>query len=69
MVIAEHSAEALSALNRIMGEGNDGCGLRKSVVQALMIALGVVVRHELPHCVLKRCRSEEDHPAQTLLFN
>jgi hypothetical protein len=33
-----------------------------------MIALGVVVRHELPDCVLKRCRSEEAHPAQTLLI-
>jgi hypothetical protein len=33
-----------------------------------MIALGVVVRHELADCVLKRRRSEEDHPAQTLLL-
>jgi hypothetical protein len=24
---------------------------------------------ELPDCVLKRCRSEEEHPAQTLLFS
>ena len=69
MVVAEHSAEALAALNRVMGQGSDGCGLRNSVAQALMIALGVVVRHELPDCVLKRCRSEEDHPVQTLLFN
>jgi hypothetical protein len=34
-----------------------------------MIALGMIVRHELQERVLKRCRSEEDHPAQTLLFN
>jgi hypothetical protein len=34
-----------------------------------MIALGMIVRHELPDCVLKRCPSEEDHPAQTLFFN
>jgi hypothetical protein len=34
-----------------------------------MIALGVVVRRELPDCVPKQCRSEEDHPVQTLLFN
>jgi hypothetical protein len=32
-----------------------------------MIALGVIVRYEVSDCVLKRCRSEEDHPAQTLL--
>ena len=32
-----------------------------------MIALGIIVRHELPDCVLKRCQFEEDHPAQTLL--
>jgi len=69
MVVAEHSAEALSALNRVMGWDSDGCGLRKSVFQALLIALGMIVRRELPDCVLKRCRSEEDHPAQTLLFN
>jgi hypothetical protein len=29
-----------------------------------MIALGMIVRHELLDCVLKRCRSEEEHPAQ-----
>jgi hypothetical protein len=34
-----------------------------------MIALSMIVRHELPDCVLKRCRFEEDHPAQTFLFN
>ena len=67
MVVAEHSAEALSALNRILGWGSDGCGLRKSVFQPLMIALGMIVRHELPDCVLKRCRPEEDHPAQASL--
>jgi hypothetical protein len=33
-----------------------------------MIALGMMVRHELPDCVLKRRRSEEEHPAQTLVF-
>jgi hypothetical protein len=44
-------------------------GYGSRVFQALMIVLGGVVRHELRDCVLKRCRSEEDHPAQTLLFN
>jgi hypothetical protein len=34
-----------------------------------MIALGMVVCHELPDGVLKRCLSEEDHPIQALLFN
>ncbi len=31
-----------------------------------MITLGMIVRYELSDCVLKRCQSEEDHPAQTL---
>jgi hypothetical protein len=44
-----------------------GCGSR--VLQTLMIALSLMVRHELADCVLKRCRSEKEHPAQTLLFN
>jgi hypothetical protein len=39
------------------------------VFQALVIALGMIVRHELADCVLKRRRSEEDHPAQAFLFN
>lgn len=66
MVEAEYSAEALVTLNRMTGQGSGGRGLRKS---ALMIALGVVVRHELSDCVLTRCRSEEDHPAQTFFLN
>ena len=69
MVVAQHSAEALSPSDSVMGWGADGCGPRKSVFQALMIALGMIVRHELPDCVLKRCQSEEGHPAQTLLFS
>ena len=31
-----------------------------------MIALGVIVRHEMPDRVLKRCPSEEDHSVQAL---
>lgn len=69
MVVAENSAKALSALNQVKGQGSDGCGLRKSVFQALIIALGMIMRRELPDCVLKRYRSEEDHPVQTFLFN
>jgi hypothetical protein len=34
-----------------------------------MIALSVVVHHELPDRPLKRCLPEEDHAAQTFLFD
>src|SRR5882672_2627573 len=34
-----------------------------------MIALSVVVHHELPDRALKRCLPEEDHAAQTFLFD
>jgi len=47
MVVAEQSAEALSALHWMMGSVSDGCGLRKAIAQALMIALCVVVHHDL----------------------
>lgn len=39
-------------------------GLQESVSEPLTIALGMVVRHEMPDRALKRCRSEEDHSAQ-----
>jgi hypothetical protein len=41
-------------------------GLQESVSESLMIALGMVVRHEMPDRVLKRCLSEEDHSVQAL---
>jgi hypothetical protein len=52
-----------------MGQGGGGYGLQESVAESLMITLGLVVRHELPDCVLQRRLLEEDHPAQTLLLN
>jgi coenzyme F420-reducing hydrogenase gamma subunit len=52
-----------------MGQNADGCVPRNSVFQALMIAFRMIVRHVLPDCVLEGCPPEEDHSAQTLLFN
>jgi hypothetical protein len=54
MIVDEYSAEALSGLNGVMGWGRDGCGLWNLVSQALVIALGMIVRHELPDCGLTR---------------
>jgi len=67
MVVVEYPAEALSALHRVRLFG-DSAGLHESVCEALMIALDMVVRHEVGDRVLKRCLSEEDHPVQTLGF-
>ena len=69
VVVVEHPAEALAPLNGVMGWGSDGCGLQESIFEPLMIALGVIVRDEMPDRVLKRGVSEEDHPAQTLFFD
>jgi len=63
MVVAEHPAEALAPLNVVMGQRGGGYGLQESVFDSLMITFDMVVRHELPDCVLKGRLSEEDHPA------
>ena len=69
MVVAQHSAEALSPSDSVMGQGADGCGPRKSVFQALMIAFRMIMHHVVLDCVLKRCVPEEDHSVQTLGFD
>ena len=38
----------------------DSLRLHESVLKALVISLGVIVRHELRDSVLKRCPSEEN---------
>jgi hypothetical protein len=43
--------------------------LQQTVANTLMIALVMVVRHEVANRVPERCRSEEDHSAQTLRFD
>jgi hypothetical protein len=63
MVVAEHSAEALTPLNGVMGQGGGGHGLQEAIFESLMITLGMVMRHKLADCVLKGRLSDEDHPA------
>lgn len=65
MLIIAHPSEALSPLHRV-AFSNDTAGLHESVLETLMIAFGVVVRHEVGDRVLKRDLSEEDHSVQTL---
>ena len=67
MVIVEHSTEPLSSMHRLRWRDDRG-GPQELVCEALMIAFGMVVRHELGDRVLKRGRSEEDHSVQALGF-
>ena len=67
MVIVEHSTETLAPMYRLRWR-DDWVGPQELVFEALMIALNVVVRHELGDCVLKRGLSEEDHSVQALGF-
>ena len=67
MVIIEHSTETLAAMHRLTWRDDRG-GPQELVCEALMIALSVVVRHEVGDRVLKRGLSEEDHSVQTLGF-
>ena len=69
MVVAQHASEALAPLNWVTGPSGYGCRLRYSICETLVIALGMVMRHELVDGVLKRCVPKEDHPAQTLRFD
>ena len=49
VIIIEHSAEAASASNRSAMVGQTRVGENERVADALMIALAVIVRDELPN--------------------
>ena len=65
MVEVEHSTEALAPTHRLRWREHRG-GPQELICEALMIAFGVVVRHEVADRVLKRALSEEDHSGQAL---
>jgi hypothetical protein len=67
VVKVEHSTEALAPTHRLRWRDDRG-GPQELVCEALMIAFGVAVRHEVGDRVLKRGLSEEDHSVQTLGF-
>jgi hypothetical protein len=67
-MIVKHSAETLVPMHRLRWCDDRG-GPQELVLEALMIALGVVMRHEVGDRVLKRGLSEEDHSVQTLGFH
>ncbi len=65
MVIVKQPTQALAPMHRLRRVDDRGRPL-ELVFEALMIAFGVVMRHEVGDRVLKRCLSEEDHSVQTL---
>jgi len=66
MVEAQHSSKALAAPDRPGKGTGDGGTLQQAIAHSLMIALVVVMRHEMGDRVLKRGLSEEGHSVQTL---
>lgn len=67
MVIVEHSTETLAPMHGARWR-DGGAGLHEPVFEALMVALSLIMRHELGDCVLKRGLPEEDHSVQALGF-
>jgi hypothetical protein len=67
VVIVKHSAETLAPMHRLRWRDDRGWP-KESVFEALMVSLGVIVRHELRDRVLKRVLTEEDHSVQALGF-
>jgi hypothetical protein len=69
MIETQHSAKPDSALN---GAFRPNCGLFGSdepIIQALMIPLGVVMRHEFTDGAPQRRLANEDHAVQALVFD
>jgi hypothetical protein len=67
VIVVQHSTKTLAPMQALRW-GCDRCGPQEPVLEALMIALGVVVRHELADRVSKRVLSEEDHSIEALGF-
>ena len=67
MVETEHSTESLKALDWTDGRFVVAIRLDQSVVEPLMIPLGMVMSRELASGLPKRPFSEEDHSVETLM--
>ena len=68
VVIPEHSAESLSALNVTTALADTILGLDQCVVQPLMISLHVVMLGELTNGATERLLAKENHPVDALIF-
>ena len=68
MIVTEHSAESLAPFDSGERFVNGAERPQQAVFKPLMIALVMIVGHKLCDGVLKRCRSEEDHPIQTFFL-
>jgi CheY-like chemotaxis protein len=69
MIVAQHPAESLAAFDCEVRVTYSAERSQQTVFQPLMIALAVIVRHVMADRTLERCLPEEDHSAQTLLFD
>src|SRR4030088_379912 len=69
VVEAQHSSKSLVAPYRQSKCASDNGALQQAVTHSLMIALAMVMPHELPDGVLERGLSEENHSAQELRFD
>jgi hypothetical protein len=66
MIEVEHSTQSLPALYSTTSMDKAIGTLQKAILQPLMIALFVVVRHVVRQRTFKRRSVEEDHPPGTL---
>ena len=68
VVVLQHSALAFTAPNRTFIFELIHCRRDELVVQALMVPLGVIVKHVVLDSSAKVSLAEDDHPVQTLGF-
>src|SRR5512140_1070979 len=68
VIVAQHAAEALSALDRTRSPIDRCAAVDQSVVQPLVISLPVKVSKELDSGLPQRRLPEEDHAIQALLL-
>ena len=68
IVISQHSAESLSALDRAGFSSGSSARLDQSIAQSLMVALAVVVRKVFPTCVPQGSLAEKYQAVQALEF-
>ena len=66
VVEIQHSSQSLTTPN-MAGRACSGSTDDQLVADALVVPLGVVVRHELRHCASKVTLTKHNHPIQALL--
>jgi hypothetical protein len=69
MIETQHPTEPDSSVHRATRSNRGLFASDQPISQALMIPLGVVMRHEFTHGAPQRRLANEDHAVQALVFD